>query len=108
MRIHLKFTLHKMKNIDSFAAIYFEQEDGTKLLTNNKEFRSKDGQVAVYKPLKPNFDDTLYEDLQLFIPYSEFSLSPGKYNLKMDVDVIYKNGDLAQHLEFYNFEYEKF
>ncbi|MGI8639375.1 MAG: hypothetical protein ACR2MG_05415 [Pyrinomonadaceae bacterium] len=107
MRIHVKFTVHNMKNVDSDLAIYFQREDGTKILTNNKEFASKDGQVAVYRALKPSYDETVYEDLQLFIPYTEFNLSRGKYKLKLDADLINKNGDLVQHLTFYDFEYEK-
>ena len=105
MRIHVKFTVHKMKGVDSFLAIYFEKADGEKLLTNNKEYRSKDGQVATFQSLAPAYPDTVYEDEQLFIPYTEFSLDSGKYNLKMDIDVIYENGDLVQHLKYQEFEY---
>jgi zinc-ribbon domain len=105
MRIHVKFTLHKLKDVDSYLAIYFEKQNGDKLYTNNKTYRSKDGQVAVYKSLKPAYEDTIYDDAQLFIPYEEFNLDAGKYDLKMDIDVIYENGDLIQHLEFYDFEY---
>ena len=107
MRIHVKFTVRNMKNIDSDVAVYFQTEDGTNLLTNNREFRSNDGRVAVYRALKPSFDITDYNDLDLFIPYTEFNLSRGKYTLKLDVDVIYKNGELVQHLTYYDFEYEK-
>jgi hypothetical protein len=94
-----------MKDIDSYLAVYFEKEDGEKLYTNNKTYRSKDGQVAVYKTLKPAYDDTVYEDAQVFIPYEEFNLDSGKYTLKMDVDVIYENGDLVEHMKFEEFEY---
>lgn len=107
MRIHVKFTVKNIKNIDSYLVVYFQGEDGTNLLTNNQEFRSSDGRVAVYRALKPSFDVTDYNDLDLFIPYTEFNLSRGKYNLKMDADVIYKNGELVQHLTYYDFEYEK-
>lgn len=107
MRIHVKFTVRNMKNVDSNVAVYFQMEDDTNLLSNNREFRSNDGRLAVYRALKPLFDVTDYNDLDLFIPYTEFNLSRGKYKLKMDVDVIYKNGDLVQHLTFYDFEYEK-
>ncbi|HEY0426293.1 MAG TPA: zinc ribbon domain-containing protein [Pyrinomonadaceae bacterium] len=105
MRVHIKFTVHKLKDTDSYLAIYFEKQNGDKLFTNNKEYRSKDGQVAVFKSLKPAYDDTVYEDAQLFIPYSEFNLDKGKYNLKMDIDVIYENGDLIQHVDYHEFEY---
>jgi hypothetical protein len=105
MKIHVKFTLRKMKEVDSYLAVYFEKEGGEKLLTNNKEYRSKDGQVAVFKSLKPAYDDTVYDDAELFIPYEEFNLDSGKYKLKADVDVIYENGDLVGHMDFHEFEY---
>lgn len=108
MRIHVKFTVKNMKDEDSYLAIYFEKADGTELKTTNKKFAAKDGQVAVYRSLKPGYDETIYKDLDVFMPYDEFQLSRGKYNLKMDADVIYENGDLVEHLNYYEFQYEKF
>jgi len=107
MRIHVKFTVHDLKGVDSYLAIYFEKENGDKLYTNNKTYRSKDGQVAVFKSLKPAYKDTVYDDAQLFIPYDEFNLDKGKHNLQMDVDVIYENGDMFKHLRNYDFQYEE-
>lgn len=107
MRIHAKFTVYNMKKLPSYLAIYFSKADGTRLLTNNREYRSKDGQVALYKLLDITYDPGVYSDLKLFLPYSELSLSPGKYDLKMSVDLIYKEGGLIQHLTDYEFEYTK-
>jgi len=103
MRIHVKFSVSKMKNVDSYLAIYFEKKDGEKLKTSNTDYRSKSGQVAIYKSLLPSYDETDYNDLQLFMPYSELNLGTGKFDLKMDVDVIYKNGDLVKHLDYHDF-----
>ncbi len=108
MRIHVKFSVFNLKNVDSYLAVYFEKTDGTKLKTTNKKFASNDGQVAVYRSLKPGYDETVYSDLDVFMPYDEFKLSRGKYNLKLDADVIYENGDLVEHLNYYEFQYEKF
>jgi hypothetical protein len=105
MRIHVKFTVRKMKGVDSYLAVYFEKDNGEKLYTSNKAYRSKDGQVAVYKALKPAYDDTVYDDEAVFIPYDEFNLDSGDYNLKADVDVIYENGDMVGHMDFHEFEY---
>ncbi len=105
MRIHVSFTVHDLKDIDSYLAIYFEKENGDRLYTNNKSFRSTDGQVAVFYALKPAYDDALYKDTKLFMPYDEFNLDTGKYNLKMDIDVIYKNGDMFKHMQYYDFIY---
>jgi len=37
------------------------------------------------------------------MPYGELNLGTGKFDLKMDVDVIYKNGDLVKHLDYHDF-----
>jgi hypothetical protein len=108
MRIHVKFSAYNLKDVDSYLAIYFEKADGTKLKTTNKKFAANDGQVAVYRSMKPSYEDTIYDDLDVFMPYDELKLSRGKYNLKMDADVIYKNGDLVEHLDYEDFQYEKF
>lgn len=107
MRIHVDCSVKNMKDVSSYLALYFQKKDGTKLLTNKQGFRSKDGQIALYKALKPAYDDAVYEDSQFFIPYEEFNLKRGKYDLQIDLDLIYENGDLAEHMTFYDFEYEK-
>jgi hypothetical protein len=107
MRIHVDCSVKNMKGVSSYLALYFQQKDGTKLFTNTQNFRSKDGQVAVFKPLKPAYDDAVYEDSQFFMPYEEFNLKRGKYDLQIDLDLIYENGDLVEHMTFYDFEYEK-
>ena len=108
MRIHTNFSTYKMKGVSSYLAIYFQKKDGSKLLSNNDTYRSKTGQVAVFKLLKPNFDETELKDLQMFIPYNEFNLTPGKYDLQMSTDLIYENGTMIQHLNLYDFQYEEF
>lgn len=108
MRIHTNFSTYNMKGVDSYLAIYFQKKDGSKLLSNNDTYRSKTGQVAVFKLLKPNFDETEFKDLQMFIPYNEFNLTPGKYDLQMSTDLIYENGTMIEHLNLYNFQYEEF
>jgi hypothetical protein len=107
MRIHTSFRVFNLKNQSLYLAIYFQKKDGTKLFTNNRNFRSTNGQVAIFKALRPAYDDTVYDDTTLFMPYDELNLDPGFYELQMDADVIYENGNLVEHLNFYDFEYEK-
>jgi hypothetical protein len=108
MRIHTNFSTSKMKGVDSYLAIYFQTSDGSKLLSKGNVYRSQTGQVAVFKLLKPNFDETEFKDVQMFIPYTAFGLTPGKYDLQMDTDLIYQNGTMIEHLNLYDFEYEEF
>lgn len=105
MRIHVDFTVNKLKGVDSYLAIYFETRDGKRLPDKNKKFYSADGTAAVYKELKPGFDETDYKDMTVFMPYDELDLQSGKYELRMDADVIYKAGGLVQHLGYHEFDY---
>ncbi|MEP6900393.1 MAG: hypothetical protein ABJA66_01510 [Actinomycetota bacterium] len=107
MRIHVKFTAYKMKNLDSYLAIYFLDKDGTTLKDNNGKFNSSSGDVAVYKELIPEYDPKDYGDLAVFMPYSELDLSDGNWDLKMDVKLIYKAGGLIQDLTKEAFNYKK-
>lgn len=107
MRIHVKFAVSNMKDENAYLAVYFEKENGTKLTTNNLKYSSKSGQVAVFRQLKPSYDETIYDDVELFMPYEELNLGVGEYNLKMDVDVIYEDGGLVKHLDYYGFWYKE-
>lgn len=107
MRIHVDCTVKNMKGVSSYLALYFQKKDGEKLVTNSQGFRSENGHVALFKSLKPAYDPAVYEDSQFFMPYDELNLKRGKYDLQIDVDLIYENGEMAQHMTLYDFEYEK-
>lgn len=107
MRIHVKFSATNMKGIDSYLAVYFEKEDGTRLTSSDNKFQSKAGDVAAYRSLKPGYEPTVYNDLTVFIPYSELHLGVGEHNLKMDIDLIKENGIFIDHLYYHEFSYWK-
>src|SRR6185436_16563598 len=103
MRVHAKFSIKGMKSVEGYLAIYFETKEGEKLKSDVSGFRSKSGQLAAYKSITPGYDETEYKDLNIFIPYSAFNLTQGKHDLKMDADLIYKDGTMIQHLKYYDF-----
>lgn len=107
MKVHLKFEVTNLKGVDSFAAIYFQKSDNSFLQDGIGDYRATDGRVAALKALKPGFDPTVYEDLEIFMPYDKLNLTSGKYKLKMDIDVTDKDENLIKHLTFKDFEYEK-
>jgi hypothetical protein len=109
MRIHLSFSAYNMKEMDAYVAIYFEYNDDLAgfLKDKNKKFQSSEGDVAIYKSIKPAYDPAVYKDLELFMPYSELDLEPGIYDLTMDAKLIYNKGGLIDKLTYYDFEYTK-
>ncbi|HNQ16154.1 MAG TPA: zinc ribbon domain-containing protein [Pyrinomonadaceae bacterium] len=108
MRVHTQFTVYNLRGDDLYLALYFQKEDGTPLKTSNRKFASTAGEVAVFESLKPGFDEALYEDVDLFMPYDELKLSKGNYDLRIDASVIYKGGGLVDHLDYFQFQYEKY
>lgn len=106
MRIHVKFSVKNLKDIPSDVAVYFMKKDNTSLTSSNPNF-SENGKVVIFSPLKPAYDDTIYDDVQLFMPYDELNLSRGRHDLKMDVDLVYRNKKLIEHLTFHEFWYEE-
>ncbi len=107
MRIHVKFTALNLKDVDCYVAIYFEKKNGQKIDGASPDYRSKNGQLAVYKSIKPAYKEAVYEDIQLFMPYSEIKLGKGKYDLKLEADIILKNGDMVKHLKDQEFWFEQ-
>lgn len=107
MRIHMKFSVAKMKGIKGYMAFFFERENGTRLKSYDNKFQSKGNDVAVYKDVTPGYDPAVYSDYSAFIPYSELHLTKGEHNLKIDADLIYENGTLIQHMGYENFKYWK-
>jgi hypothetical protein len=107
MRITVKkFSISGMKNIDCSLAIYFEKKDKTKLKSISKTYQSNAGQAAVYQRLSLPYDVSVYDKLSVFIPYEEFGLGKGKFDLRMDVDAIYNSGVLLKHMRFLEFQVE--
>lgn len=107
MRIHVKFSVKNLKDVKGYVAVYFQKKDGTSLTTSNPDFRSQNGNLALFYSIKPAYDDTEYNDVQLFMPYDELNLKKGRHDLKMDVDLIYENGEIIEHLTYNEFWYEE-
>lgn len=107
MRVHVKFSVKNLKDVKSYVAVYFQKKDGTSLTTGNPDFRSQNGNLAIFYSIKPAYDDAEYNDIQLFMPYDELNLKRGRHDLKMDVDLIYENGEMIEHLTYNEFWYEQ-
>ena len=107
MRIHTKFSVYRMKGVAAALAVYFETGDAKRLRDKNKRFYTTGGDVTIQRELKIDYDPGVYSDLTVFMPYDELDLDEGEYDLKMDVDLIYLNGGLIQHLAFHDFNFKQ-
>ena len=77
------------------------------LTTTNTAFKNSLGQIALYRTLTPAYDNALYSDQFVFMPYEEFGLAEGNYVLKYDVDLLDESGNLIQHFTLGNFTFTK-
>lgn len=72
--VHLRFHVSNMRNQNTNAAVYFYKKDGTPLIDTDKQYCTVSGEVAVGEEFVPGYEDTIYEDFKLFIPYAQLHL----------------------------------
>lgn len=81
IKVLADFTLNNMCGVDGQYAVYFYHTDGSKVLGNNKQYCTADGQVATSKSIKPTYVGSSYTAQELFIPSNEIITTKGKHNL---------------------------
>ena len=54
----------------------------------DERYRAPNGNVAARASFEPPYDDSVYSDCQLFIPYSQLHLARGRHNLCFIVGVV--------------------
>jgi hypothetical protein len=81
MKIHLKFQVDNLKGAECHVTSFFYFEDGKHLADKNGNYRSTSGEVCVTSAFTPSRTSCAYNDLALFIPYSELHLSKGVHSL---------------------------
>lgn len=75
MRIHVKFDINGMLNRTGLVAAYFYNSNGNALRDTNSSYRTTDGNVATHVNFTPNYENCTFNDLSIFMPYSELHLS---------------------------------
>lgn len=74
MNIHVKFDINGMLNRTGKAVAYFYRSNGTALVDMNNNYNTTDGKVSVGKDFVPNYENCTFNDLVMFIPYTELHL----------------------------------
>ncbi|MCZ7360732.1 MAG: PKD domain-containing protein, partial [Candidatus Methanoperedens sp.] len=94
MRIHVSFTVNNLKDMNGRANAYFFTADGMALNDFNQKYYTTDGKVASWMDFTPSYENSRYDDLTIFMPYSELHMAPGQHNLKFYVSINYKGTSL--------------
>ena len=83
MRIKQNFLIYNAQNKKCIMAVYFYNADDSKALVDHNGIQaSADGKVASYTYFTPNYQNTQFTDLSVFMPYDELELGNGNFRLK--------------------------
>lgn len=105
MKIHAKFEVSNLKDVPCQAAAYFYYDSGGKLKDCNNAYNAKDGQVCVDGGFNPSYEESIYNDFELFMPYDELHMSSGKHSLKFRISLYVKGGDFFAESNWVYFTY---
>lgn len=75
MIIHVKFDIYGMFNKTGQCAAYFYFSNGNPLIDYNQSYRTSTGNVATHVNFTPDFNGCTFNDLRIFMPYSELHLN---------------------------------
>lgn len=87
MKIHLNMNVYNLRSKSCGAIAYFYTESGTALIDKNRSYYTSDGKVSsLMVSFTPGYDNTIYNDLVIFMPYTELDVNY-KGNFKFCVDI---------------------
>ncbi len=100
MKIHVKFDINGMQNRRGQAAAYFYYTNGNPLKDTNGRCCTSDGNVATHVDFTPNYDNCSFNDLSIFMPYSELHQSKSA-SCFFTITIWNGNKEIAQSERFY-------
>lgn len=98
--VHVSFNINGMKGKDARVVAYFYDSNGKALVNTNGSYGTtgSTSYVSTGEDIKPGYDNTLYSDLEIKIPYDELHLS-GTYSRTLRVDVVIWDYTTSNHTE---------
>ena len=78
----MDFEVQHMRGTDGSCDVYVYLENGDPVKGKNSDYQSSRGTLTTSKTIYPRYEDARYTDYELFLPYSEFDLGKGKFELK--------------------------
>jgi hypothetical protein len=82
MKILVDFEVQHMRGTDGSCDVYFYLKNGDPVKGKNSEYQTQKGTLTTSVAINPRYKESYYTDFELFVPYREFDLESGKYDLK--------------------------
>ena len=92
MRVKQSFLIYNAQGKQCIMAVYFHNAETDKALVDKNGVKaSADGHVAAFTYFNPNYQNTQFNDLSVFMPYDELELGSGNFRLKCYVAIFDPN-----------------
>jgi hypothetical protein len=113
MVMHFAITVYEMKDKEAILCVDFRFNDDDPfpyIYHKGKldKFHPDTGYLSIETLLKPRFDESIYDDLEVFMPYDEFDLKPGTYDLMAEVHIMSPDHKGIRFLDTYEFEFTSY
>ncbi len=112
--IHCYFEIEGMKGKKIAAIAFFAYYDGNEYVplrtrTGSSQYRAKDNTVCTGQYLYPQYENTYWDDLVLFLPYSELSraISDEEVSMACIIQIQDEYGTPLAQSEMMEFTYSK-
>lgn len=105
MRYHINFEVSGLKGVEGSVRARVTKSDEVPLKNSGGEYSNDEGEFRAVTAIAPGFETTVYKDIAVFIPYSEFEIARGQWNLKLDVDLVDENEGLIKHMTWFEFTF---
>ena len=103
LRIHIRFQIFNMLSLVGEIAAYFYTKSGfwrnaKPLKDENNSYCSQNGQVSVGSTFIPAYQNCIYSNYELFIPYFELHKPKGKHDIMFSIEIFsYNKKSLASY-----------
>ena len=108
LRIHIKFSTENMESIPCLVGVYFEYGSGKPVKDMNGIYSAVGGQVGAFEDFQSEAIFQSYPDFLVFIPYDEFHLTTGTYDLRFIIRLYdYSTRTFFAESEYFIFQHEQ-
>jgi hypothetical protein len=107
MQIHIKFSVDGMLNKRGDCVVWFYFSDGSALKDNNGSYRATDGQVSTSSKFTSNYENCIFNDFVIFMPYDELHLSRGSHNCMFKIGLFDNNDKQIATSEYQSFTFSR-